>query len=144
MLSLWVHVELNDNPKVQLFIDSMEALGLDQHVNFETHDKGHILDHIYTPEVSNIKIPECYSGMFIPDHPLITCALSIVKDEVATKTIPSKCFKKLNINDFHTKNNFDDLSDSDHLDYLVNKIDKQTTEVLKQLVPEKTIRITER
>ena len=63
-----------DDPDVQALVESMEAVGLDQYVTFEDHSKGHILDHIYIPEIYNIKIEDCVPGAFISDHRFVTCA----------------------------------------------------------------------
>jgi len=41
-----IEVDVADDPDVQAFVESMYVLRLDQHVNCETHVKGHILDHI--------------------------------------------------------------------------------------------------
>lgn len=139
-----IHVDILDDPDVQVFIDSMEALGLDQHVHFETHNKGHILDHIYAPEVSDIKITSCSPGTFISDHRFVICILSIEKDEVAIKTIKSRCFRKLNIDYFRDMICFEEFHEMDDVDSLVDYMENKTIEVLDSLIPEKTMRVTER
>ena len=36
-----IHVNNTNNPEVQIFLDTMEALGLDNHVNFVMHNRGY-------------------------------------------------------------------------------------------------------
>ena len=53
--------------------DTMDVLGLVQHVNFATHSSGNILDHIYTEEASSVKIIQCSQSEYISDHRIIDC-----------------------------------------------------------------------
>ena len=39
-----IHVNNTNDPDAQIFLDTMEALGLDNHVNFSTHNRGNTLD----------------------------------------------------------------------------------------------------
>ena len=139
-----IHVDKVDDPEAQAMVESMEALGFDQKVNFETHMKGHILDHVYVPETSNIKIVECMPGTFISDHRLIICKLSIIKEEVTTKTITGRIYRKLDTDKFKDLVDFGDMNENDDLEYLVNQMNSTTTKLLDKLIPEKTMKITER
>jgi exonuclease III len=139
-----IHVDLENDPDAQMLIDSMEALGLDQHVKFETHDKGHILDHVYAAAISDVKVIDCIPGTFISDHRFIICSVSIEKDEVARKTILSRSFHKLDLDKFGEMIDFGDTSEISNLDILVDNMDEITTKALNHLVPEKMIRVTER
>ena len=87
-----IHVDKVDDAEADAMVESMEALGFDQ----ETHMKGYKLDHIYVPETSNMKIVDCMPGTFISDHRFIICKLSIIKDEVTTRTITGRSYRKLN------------------------------------------------
>ena len=113
-------------------------------MNFETHMKGHILDHVYVPETSNMKIVECMPGTFISDHRLIICKLSIIKEEVTTKTITGRSYRKLDTDKFKDLVDFGDMNENDVLEYLVNQMNSTTTKLLDKLIPEKTMKITER
>ena len=139
-----IHVDKVDDPEAQAMVESMEALGFDQKVNFETHMKGHILDHVYVPETSNMKIVECMPGTFISDHRFIICKLSIIKEEVITKTITGRSYRKLDTDKFKDLVDFGDINENDDLEYLVNQMNSTTTKLLDKLIPEKTMKITER
>ena len=43
-----LHIDYQEDPEAQLFTDMMDALGLDCHINFPTHQSGHSLDLVFT------------------------------------------------------------------------------------------------
>ena len=61
------------------FIDTMEALGLVQHINKPTHQLGNTLDHIYTESLDQLGISHTFIGTYISDHRLVGIEL-IVKN----------------------------------------------------------------
>ena len=76
-----------EDPDTRIYIDTITALGLDQHVDFSTHKSGNILDHIYTKALSNCKVLSC-SELFYPlDHAAVECILSAPKEDIDIKTI---------------------------------------------------------
>ena len=53
-----MHIEDPTDNNYKIFVDTMEALGLKQHVVKPTHQKGNILDLILTEVTSQIKVRE--------------------------------------------------------------------------------------
>ena len=51
-----IRLDNTKDPDVTAFMDTMSALGLDQHVSFSTHKNGGILDHIYTEALCRHKV----------------------------------------------------------------------------------------
>ena len=47
-----IHVNNTDDPEAQIFLDTMEALGLDNNVNFAMHNRGNTLDLVLTEALS--------------------------------------------------------------------------------------------
>ena len=80
-----MHIEDSSDTEAQTFAESVEALGLTQHVNFTTHVEGNILDLVYTKMVSAVKITSCKQGPFFSDHCLILCETTIEKQAVTKK-----------------------------------------------------------
>ena len=64
----------------KIFVDTMEALGLKQHVVKPTHQKGSKLDLIFTKITSQINISQLEMLDFISDHQLISAAIDVKKD----------------------------------------------------------------
>ena len=75
-----IHIEDTNDYNSKIFIDTMEALGLKQHVMESTHQKGNILDLIFTETTSQIKISQLNILDFISDHRLISATISVKKD----------------------------------------------------------------
>ena len=51
-----IRLDNTEDPDVTAFIDTMSALGLNQHVSFSTNKNGGILDKIYTETLSKYKV----------------------------------------------------------------------------------------
>ena len=61
-----LHINNTSDREAQSFMDTMEALGLKQHVTFQTHHAGNILDLIFTETISQLNI-RTFKGRFISD-----------------------------------------------------------------------------
>ena len=81
-----IHVNNTNDPEAQIFLYTMEALGLDNHVDFATHNRGNTLDLVLTEVLSSLLVLTCRQGPFLSDH----CCIEL---EVA---IPKPAFKKAN------------------------------------------------
>ena len=53
------------NADTVAFNDTMHALGLNQHVTNPRHQKGNILDLIFTQETSDIQVENCKTHTYI-------------------------------------------------------------------------------
>ena len=74
-----MHIEdLTDNNS-KIFVDMMEALGLQQHVNQPTHQKGNIWDLIFTEITSKINVKEIEILDFISYHWLNSATIDVKK-----------------------------------------------------------------
>ena len=84
-----INIQLNntEDPDTRVYIDTITALGLDQHVDFSTHKSGNILDHIYTEALRNCKVLSCSESFYPSDHAAVECILSAPKEDIVIKTI---------------------------------------------------------
>ena len=80
------------------FNDTLEALGLVQHVQFATHKLGNTLDLMITESSSKIGISACVPGMYISDHCSVECETTISKPKITVKRIKSRKLKDIDIN----------------------------------------------
>ena len=67
-----IRVNALEDPDVNVFTTTMHSFGLDQHVNFQTHNQGNTVDLIFTECFSKLNITECIQGPYISDHCAIT------------------------------------------------------------------------
>ena len=89
-----IHVNEENNDDTNKFRDTMEALGMMQHVKFSKHKANHIVDHIYTELFSDIKVTGCEQRDLISDHHIIVFNTSIPKPKLTTTTISYQKLKK--------------------------------------------------
>ena len=54
-----IHVNDTNDPEAQIFLDTMETLGLDNHINFATDNKGNTLDLGLTEALSSLSVVTC-------------------------------------------------------------------------------------
>ncbi|KAK6189788.1 hypothetical protein SNE40_001781 [Patella caerulea] len=129
-----------NNPDVNIYADTCEALGLTQHTELPTHKAGHILDHILTEAQSTIKVQNCETGAFISDHCSVSITLEAEKDNMRRKTITNRNYKKLDANALNEMLVFD--CNTEDLQSLVSDFNSVVKQSLDVLVPEKTRTIT--
>ena len=68
ILDFNMHKEDPNDYNSRIFVDMMEALGLKQHVIEPTHQKGNILDLIFTETASQINVSQLEMLDYILDH----------------------------------------------------------------------------
>ena len=62
-----LHINNPPDMEAQSFMDTMEVLGLKQHVGFQTHHVGNILDLSFIETIRQFNI-RTSKGKFISDH----------------------------------------------------------------------------
>ena len=75
-----IHIEDTNDYNIKIFVDTMEALGLKQHITEPTHQKWNMLDLIFTETASQIKVSQLNMLDFISDYRLISATISVKKD----------------------------------------------------------------
>ena len=90
-----MHVNDPSDPEAASLIDSMEALGLIQHVNIPTHRYGNTLDLVFTESTEHINISNIVPGEFLSDHCLVMWQTSITRADLISKTITTRKMKEI-------------------------------------------------
>ena len=107
-LVFYIHVEDHLNTEATIFNDTVQALGLQQHVNKPTHHQGNIFDLIFTEVNSDLKASNCKTSEYLSDHWLVPTDTNTRKEpwERATKSIcdTSRLSKQNFINNFTAPN----------------------------------------
>ena len=92
-----IHVNKIDDPHAGIFLDTMTALGMRQHVRGPTHRSRNCLDLIFTEEMSKTKAIECSHSMFVSDHSSIQCILNIAKERCTRKEVTYRKLKDVDL-----------------------------------------------
>ena len=74
-----IHVNDLESNEVLLFNQTIEALGLNQHVTQPTHQKGNILDLIITNVTSKYQPTAIKIGNYLSDHAVVIMELNVKK-----------------------------------------------------------------
>ena len=72
-------IEDTSNPDNIIFNDTMEALGLIQHVKSPTHKQGNILDLIFSEANGKLRMSNCQAENYNSDHAIIIIDTNIIK-----------------------------------------------------------------
>ena len=72
-----LHVSDQLGTDATIFGDSMDALGLYQHVGFSTHRLGNVLDLILSDFTSDAKVLTTAPGPFVTNHRAVIATLNI-------------------------------------------------------------------
>ena len=130
-----LHVNNPTDDNAMNFIESTQALALQQHVNFPTHTSGNALDLVFTQLFTEIKIQRCIQDDFILDHCIVKCNLNVKRPDTLRKVISYCKLKEINIQKMI--NSFT-LTYVDNLDGLVDQFDKALSKALDDVAPIQT------
>ena len=121
------------------FVDKMEALGLKQHVVEPTHQKGNILDLIFTEVTSQIKVRELEMPDFISDHQLISATINVKRDVLKILKKKIRNLKEVNpamlMENFHPPH----FNWNTNTNEAYNHLNLQLQEMLDKYAPEKIV-----
>ena len=130
-----VHVNKLDNQDTQAYIDTMEALGLVQHIDQPTHQLGNTLDLIYTESLEPIPVSHGFTSNFISDHCLVGIELEIRKHQVRIESSKTRNYKNFNTSSFETSFNDSTILEQDNFEQAVKALEKELTRTLDELAP---------
>ena len=95
--------------EAEIFNDSMEAWGLQQHVNFETHHASNILDLLFMEIVSQLTM-RTFKGRYISDHRAIVTEFDIRIQHNHNSLVTFRNLKQINVSEFQTSLDFSNIN----------------------------------
>ena len=138
-----IHVNKIDDPTAGIFLDTMTALGMKQHVTGPTHISENGLDLIFTEEMSKSMVIECSHSMFVSDHSSIQCILNIPKENCNRKEITYRKLKDVDVLQLVREMSLEDIK-TENLDEMVEMLEENLSNALNKQAPEVTKVITEK
>ena len=130
-----VHVNKLDNQDTQAYIDTMEALGLVQHIDQPTHQLGNTLDLIYTESLEPILVNHAFTSSYISDHCLVGIELQMKKQQVRIESSKARNYKDFNTSSFETSFNNSAILEEENFKLAVKSLEKELTRTLDKLAP---------
>ena len=143
------NIRINDTEdyEVNTFSDILYSLGLDQHVDFQTHNRGNTVDLIFTESMSKLKILECAQGPFLSDHCVVTCIISINRNMIKREKVKYRKLRSVSVNDLLHDMDLNKIMNSDSdIDELYRLFEEEATKATDIHAPvvEKTLTIRDK
>ena len=127
----------NDN-EAGIFVDTMIALGFNQHVSFPMHRAGNILE-----TCNSIEVKSCRPGPIFSDHTAVEIVVTQLTQSIQRKLIK---YRKLRDIDIDQLNNDLEVSDivNGPIDNMVEELESKLLQALDKHTPEITKTVTVR
>ena len=140
-----LHVINENDTNTSIFIDTIEAMGLQQHVIYPMHKSDNILDLVFTELITQIQINYLSCGSFLSDHCTVDCITTIPRDEPKTKTIMYRKLKNINPEDMiEDIDALQDMIQDEDITDIINSLESVLKDVLDKHAPAITKTLTTR
>ena len=137
-----LHVsDVNDNDSA-IFIDTIEAMGLIQHVGAPTHKSGNTLDLMISEIQGNTTIKTVNTGPYISDHCMVIATLKAKRDPPTTKVRLIRGTHRITDEQWCDEFNPSKVHLTTNLEESMQSLNTELTRVLNTLAPEKEKRIS--
>jgi hypothetical protein len=148
------HVDVDNDRDAQRFMDTLQACGLQQHVNEPTHVLGHTLDVVISRDtsriISDVTITDpglCdHLGKLTRDHFAVGFTTTLVKPAPMQKTVSFRKLRAIDVEAFKhdiAKSSMLQTTQGD-VDELVTAFTKGLSSLIDKHAPRRTRTITER
>ena len=125
-----------EDPGTRVYIDTIMALGLDQHIDFSTHKSGNTLDHICIEALSNCKVLSCSELFYPSDHAAVECILSAPKEDIVIKTIKYRKLNEIDTDSFTSDlQDIEKISQMEDVNQMVDLYETTLSETLNKHTP---------
>ena len=136
-----IHINDSEDWDAQTLQDTLTAFNLKQHINIPTHNLGHTIDLIITP---NDYMGQLIPGLYISGHRMITLNTNIPKPKPKTE-IKSVC----NLTDSKVQQFIDEFNNipilnSSNLNDATNQLNSEMLRTMDKIAPLQFKKITSR
>ena len=132
------------DPEVQIFLDTIEALGLEIQNSFKhTHRSGYSLDLVMTEVLGKLNVLECQSGPYLAHHCSIMTQVSMERMDIEERIITYRKVNKIDTGCMsdEIKSHLEGLQHLD-LNKMVRKLNSILAKSLDKHAPEKTSQVS--
>ena len=130
-----VAVQDLNNPDSIAFYNTMEALGLVQHIDKPTHQLGNTLDHIYTESLDQLGVQHAFIGPYLSDHRLVGIEINVKKHTKHLEDQHRCPLKELDLDTFRNEFRNETVIQHSNLDTIWREFDRELTRTLDKLAP---------
>ena len=120
-----LHVSDDQDTDSAIFNDSIDAMGLYQHVQFQTHRSGNILDLLLSDITQSTGLLTVAPGPYISDHQAVIAILNIKKVCPKAEVWEIRKLHKVTKDEWNNTINVDNLTLSGNLEEMVESLNKE-------------------
>ena len=124
-----IHINDENDNEASIFVDTMIALGFNQHVSFPMHRAGNILDLVFTETCNSIEVKSCTPGPILSDHTAVKIVVTQSTQYIQKKLIKYRKLRDINI---YQLNNDLEVSDivNGPIDDMVDELESKLLQAL--------------
>ena len=120
-----MHTEDPFDAEANIFNETMMAFGLTQHVTSPTHNRGNILNLIFSELGDAIQVGIVQSGLALSDHLLVHASLSVKKQSSTRDKITIRKFTVITDEMLNSEFNDEIPFDDEDLNTLIAKLEME-------------------
>ena len=138
-----IHINDENDNEAGIFVDTMIALGFNQHMSFPMHRAGNILDLVFTETCNSIEVKSCRLGPIFSDHTAVKIVVTQSTQYIQRKLIK---YRKLRDIDIDQLNNDLEVLDivNGPIDDMVEELESKLLQALDKHTPKITKTVTVR
>ena len=132
-----LHVSDSQDTDSAIFNDSIEAMGLYQHIHFQTHKSGNVLDLLLSDITQAAGVITVAPRPYMSDHWAVIATLNTKKLQIRPEVKHVRKLHKVTAEDWNQAYNTDNVPLSDNLEEMVAYLNKELVRVQDELAPVK-------
>ena len=125
-----IHTQYTESTDSITYNNTMEVLGLTQHIEKPTHRLGNTLDLIYMESLDRVRVIHSFIGNVISDHRIIGIELEIKKQLEKHQSTMHRNYRDFNLNNFSQVFNNNKILDQPSLDKAVQVFNEEMERTL--------------
>ena len=115
--------------------NTIEELGLRQHIMEPTHKQGNTLDLIYTESIDTVEVLHAFIGNFKSNHRLVGMEIQLRKQYEKSESARHRNFKAFDLEAFISEFNKNRILQQTALEVAYNKFTQELTRALDKIAP---------
>ena len=124
-------------------MDTLIALGFNQHVSLPMYRAGNILDLVFTETSNSIEVKSCKPGPILSDHTAVEIIVTQSTQYIQRKLIKYRKLRDIDINQLNSDLEVSNIVDGS-IDDVVDDLESKLLQTLNKHAPEITKTVTVR
>ena len=137
-----LHVSKDDDIDSTIFLDTIEAMGLYQHVTFPTHKQGNTLDLVISELGNTSKVMTTAPGPYLTDHRVVISTLNIKSSQPKRQQSKVRKLNAVKTEQWEKEFNHSNITLTSNLEKDIESLATELRRVLDTLTPVKNCSVS--